>query len=50
MNLWNIKNAHQLNLKANSFLEVEPSAEFGPATITLPRRLDENDLEKFDNG
>ena len=30
-------NAYQLNLKASSILKLEPSAGFGPATITLPR-------------
>ena len=37
VNIENGKNAHKLNLKASSELEVEPSAGFGPATITLPR-------------
>jgi hypothetical protein len=36
-NLGNKQNVYQLNLKANTELGLEPSAGFGPATITLPR-------------
>ncbi len=32
-----VSNIDLANLKSSSILEVEPSAGFGPATITLPR-------------
>jgi hypothetical protein len=37
VNLETNQNVYQLNLKASSECELEPSAGFGPATITLPR-------------
>jgi hypothetical protein len=37
VNLENNPNVYQLNLKASPECKLEPSAGFGPATITLPR-------------
>ena len=37
VNLENNQNVYQLNLKASPECKLEPSAGFGPATITLPR-------------